>query len=828
MEDPKFPSSPSKAALVQEEREILFQELKNRIQEIDNFVPQLLVVRKKLKHKKKSSVRVINEKMTELRILIDKWERRFVETANETIDEKIDTLRKQERDLLNLQNEMKEFIQRYSEYPFIPNWVDDDIEGSISHSFEDTEEIEREEKVIQLKKFMEYKFPLFPAGVKEVELQFGEEEFDQLLDEAKKSLKRSLSFVGAIVRGYLRRGSSNEKWVQMIRQLESRNEPDVGENEIMVSNIEKNAINPDKFVALNRVWKAISDIYIYRANESLRDELCNQLNELYADYPTEIEFYLPQLLVIVINNKTFRELMDFILMKCYESIHFALKTHLLLSSFKSSDGSHTLSKRCKRLLKLVELAIPKESQINIGVDRSKFLEMVHKTHIQQIEAKDSNQSGSTRKAKRRMDKEYFFKQLNFMKEMVKISQELGSIFGETEQYMPELLRHLSEMENKYVTPGYAYLPFMSTARHKVVRIALDECFPIGTYGRVLFWAVLEVIPVPVNYTIQMANELVANELDGDNSTETESEAYENAREEDSDEENIGTGAFGVPTAEREKRIKADSPFYGLESWSTRSLIVKHGDCVLQEQFVMQLIRQFQNIFDENGLPLPLCYYRITALSADSGIIEVIPDAISLDAVKQKSGCKTLLEFFKKEYPTEEQFTKATQNFRRSVAAYSLVCYFLQIKDRHNGNIMLSADGSLVHIDFGYLLGRTMKFEKAPFKLTDEFIEVMGGRSSEGFSEYYNLCVEGFLAIRRGYEKILMLVEMSSCSSNFDGQFVPCLSKDSVLMKLRSRFRLSWSEKQIRELVLNLIVQSTDNWRTTIYDTYQHILNGIQI
>lgn len=96
----------------------------------------------------------------------------------------------------------------------------------------------------------------------------------------------------------------------------------------------------------------------------------------------------------------------------------------------------------------------------------------------------------------------------------------------------------------------------------------------------------------------------------------------------------------------------------------------------------------------------------------------------------------------------------------SLAAYSLVCYFLQIKDRHNGNIMLDEQGSLLHIDFGYLLARTIKFEKAPFKLTEEMMEVIGGEKSKLFKRYVELLVQGFLAIRLHYEKILMLVEMT--------------------------------------------------------------------
>lgn len=41
------------------------------------------------------------------------------------------------------------------------------------------------------------------------------------------------------------------------------------------------------------------------------------------------------------------------------------------------------------------------------------------------------------------------------------------------------------------------------------------------------------------------------------------------------------------------------------------------------------------------------------------------------------------------------FRRAQDAFCKSLASYSVICYLLQLKDRHNGNILVDREGHLI-------------------------------------------------------------------------------------------------------------------------------------
>lgn len=94
---------------------------------------------------------------------------------------------------------------------------------------------------------------------------------------------------------------------------------------------------------------------------------------------------------------------------------------------------------------------------------------------------------------------------------------------------------------------------------------------------------------------------------------------------------------------------------------------------------------------------------------------------------------------------------------RSLAGYSVITYLLQIKDRHNGNILIDRDGHLIHIDFGYMLSNSpgnIGFEAAPFKLPFEYVEILGSLDGDLFKEFRQLILQGFETARKHAERII--------------------------------------------------------------------------
>ena len=292
--------------------------------------------------------------------------------------------------------------------------------------------------------------------------------------------------------------------------------------------------------------------------------------------------------------------------------------------------------------------------------------------------------------------------------------------------------------------------------------------------------------------------------------------------------------FGVTFEEKEKNLKKTSLFGKFKSHKIFTCIFKTHEDLRQEQFATQLINEFNQIFKIEKVNCWLNTYEIISTGNDAGLVEMVNDSLSLDQLKQKLNNIPLRDFYLyywgKGRSTTPEYKKAMSNFVSSLAGYSLVCYFLQIKDRHNGNILIDNEGHIAHIDFGFLLsnapGKGLKFENAPFKLSRDMVECLGGNQGEYFDEFRKLLKKGFLAVHKHRKKIIILVEMMWCGH---GRNLDCFEKgQEAINELKQRLapKECVRKKDVFKFVDRLIEQSVDNWRTKWYDIFQYYVQGI--
>lgn len=257
----------------------------------------------------------------------------------------------------------------------------------------------------------------------------------------------------------------------------------------------------------------------------------------------------------------------------------------------------------------------------------------------------------------------------------------------------------------------------------------------------------------------------------------------------------------------------------------QSAIFKVGDDCRQDILALQLISVFRSVFTAVGLDLYLFPYRIVATAPGCGVIEVIPKSISRDMMGREK-VNNLHDYFINTFGPLHSvgLQRARDNFVKSLAAYSLILYLLQIKDRHNGNIMFDNAGHVIHIDFGFILDIApggITFESAPFKLTTEMIDVMGGDANTlAYKRFAELVVQAYLAIRPHAEKIIQLVALMADSG------LPCFKGESTIRKLRDRFQLDKPPRAAAEFMVARVRESHENSRTVIYDEFQRLQNGI--
>ena len=576
---------------------------------------------------------------------------------------------------------------------------------------------------------------------------------------------------------------------------------------------------------------SIDDLLYYIAKKSSQSVVDMLVNLLSQRYIKETLFYLPELCDIMVDKSYTQSLEDFVLSLCVNHLKFVMNVFWIMSSF----AEETNNEFALKFLPVIEMTLVNGKKRNeIAKEEDVFKENILKqykfnyfNHCIKFYKDIKLISEKLRRCQRE-------KRNTFLKLMINaLNKRIKGMYSK-EEGIEDTNDEIKGMYRGIVLPFDDCDSFTNRNSNIILNFISDQCYCISTKARVPIRLIFECANVEdcANWNVDRENErYVDNEFA---SIEDFLENFgSNCGADLNRRESLGNfkcdlgNPFGEPWSDIVSKNKSRSIYSSIPSYNVKAFIAKSNDDLRQESLTMQILKIFDKIFKQNEIPLKIRTYDIIITSLNSGLIEYIPNTISIDALKKKIGNKIDFNTFFRIF-FADNFEEAQKNFCESLAAYSLITYILNIKDRHNGNILLDMNGKIIHIDFGFILGLSpggMNFESAPFKLTKDYIDILDGENSNMFHYYKTLIIRGFLALKQNFDSIIQIVEIMSKVSN-----IPCFyRKDgySIIKEMRKRFLIEKNESEIEKIVDDMINTSNGNWRTYQYDRFQKLTNDIE-
>jgi len=219
-----------------------------------------------------------------------------------------------------------------------------------------------------------------------------------------------------------------------------------------------------------------------------------------------------------------------------------------------------------------------------------------------------------------------------------------------------------------------------------------------------------------------------------------------------------------------------------ESEELVRVIFKDGDDLRQDQLIMQLVKLMDSRLKKRGLDLEIISFDVQGWSASDGVVEFVPGCSTVASVIDE--WKEISKFLHEHNPKAKLIKNALSNWVRSSAGYSVLTYILAIGDRHLDNILLTKDGHMLHIDFGYIFGRDPKPFPPKVKFTKDMMDAMGGAEFE--EQFYEKSCLSYNLLRRDACLILNLIYLTG---DWAG------NKKDNLTCVRSRLALELNDDQ---------------------------------
>lgn len=231
-------------------------------------------------------------------------------------------------------------------------------------------------------------------------------------------------------------------------------------------------------------------------------------------------------------------------------------------------------------------------------------------------------------------------------------------------------------------------------------------------------------------------------------------------------------------------------------------IVSELITILQEKLIGQMKRGRIEEFEE----IPT--YRILMITNEIGIIEYLDNCLTLKNITQKG---YTLQNYILENNEDEKIGVLKERFAKSLAISSCMSYILGLGDRHTGNIMISNNGHIIHIDYGYILENPIHSTifTPIIRISSDMIDFLGGMQGN-YYEIFKTYIINVYDILRLYSDIITNYYHILGKENI-------VDWDSFKTKLEDRFLNGMNNKDIEIVLIDLIHNSSNGYGGTFID-----------
>jgi phosphatidylinositol 3-kinase len=176
------------------------------------------------------------------------------------------------------------------------------------------------------------------------------------------------------------------------------------------------------------------------------------------------------------------------------------------------------------------------------------------------------------------------------------------------------------------------------------------------------------------------------------------------------------------------------------SKGTVDLLLKNDD-LRKDRFTISIVNIINSFISDK---LSFITYNVLPVTTTFGVIEMVPHTETLYNINKT----TSLQNYIIEHNINENMKTIRDRFIVSCASNCVIGYLIGIGDRNLKNILINKNGTMVHIDYSYIMGTDPKsVHLTNMRITKGMVDMLGGTNSQSYDKFKKTCSDMFIELK---------------------------------------------------------------------------------